>query len=54
LATVNLPSTITNIGGNTFKNINANAVINCGFAQGAVSGAPWGAPSTATINYNVS
>jgi hypothetical protein len=27
-------------------------IIDCGFAEGAVSGAPWGA-ANATINYNV-
>lgn len=31
---------------------NTSATINCGFAEGAVEGAPWGATS-ATINYNV-
>jgi len=30
----------------------SNLVIDCGFAEGAVSGAPWGA-TNATINYNV-
>lgn len=28
-------------------------VINCEFAEGAVTGAPWGASETAIINYNV-
>ena len=48
-----VPSSITAIGNNAFQNINSRAVINCGFAENAVSGAPWGAPSTVTINYNV-
>lgn len=30
----------------------SNLVIDCGFAEGTVSGAPWGA-TNATINYNV-
>lgn len=54
LGLINLPSSVTSIGSNAFKNIKSDAVINCGFAQDAVSGAPWGAPSTVTINYNVS
>ena len=53
LTEVNLPSTLTSIGSYAFYSINANAVINCGFAEGAVSGAPWGAPNTVTINYDV-
>lgn len=53
LAELNLPNSITSIGSGAFQNIKSDAVINCGFAEGAVSGAPWGAPSTATINYNV-
>lgn len=53
LTQVNIPDGITSIGFNAFYEINANAVINCGFAEGAVSGAPWGAPETVTINYNV-
>ena len=56
LRTINLPSTITTMDGrpaDCFSGINPNAVINCGFAQGAVSGAPWGAPAGVTINYGV-
>ena len=30
----------------------SNLVIDCGFAEGAVADAPWGA-TNATINYNV-
>jgi len=54
LAEISIPSSVTSIRNNAFDAINANAVINCGFAEGAVSGAPWGAPNTVTINYDVS
>ena len=37
----------------SFAQIASDAVIDCGFADGAVPGAPWGAPNTVTINYNV-
>lgn len=53
LATINIPRSVTSIESFVFQNIKSDAVINCGFAQGAVSGAPWGAPSSVTINYNV-
>ena len=33
--------------------VNGGVVIDCGFAEGQVSGAPWGA-TNATINYNIS
>ena len=53
LTLVNIPSSISTIRSNAFRNINSDAIINCGFSEGAVSGAPWGAPSTVTINYDV-
>ena len=53
LASITLPESIRSIGANAFYGIAANAVINCGFSEGAVSGAPWGAPETVTINYDV-
>lgn len=54
LATINIKnSNMTSIGTQAFSGIKSDAVINCGFSQGAVSGAPWGAPSTVTINYDV-
>lgn len=37
----------------SFAQIASDAVIDCGFAEGAIPGAPWGAPNTVTINYNV-
>lgn len=54
LEEIYLPSTIETIGSNALSvNDKANLVINCGFSEGAVSGAPWGATG-ATINYDVS
>ena len=50
---VYLPSDATAVGANAFMNCTqSNLVIDCGFAEGAVAGAPWGAEN-ATINYNV-
>lgn len=46
-------SDMTSIGNNAFRLIESTAVINCAFSQGDVSGAPWGAPNTVTINYDV-
>jgi len=43
---------VTSIGSKAFQGINANAVITCKFAEGAVSGAPWGAPSSVKIVYD--
>lgn len=51
--TVYLPSTITSIGAGAMGTGANNMIINCGFAEGAVSGAPWGAYGNYTINYNV-
>lgn len=42
----------TSIASNAFGNVTSNVIIDCGFAENAVSGAPWGA-TNATINYNV-
>lgn len=53
LTSISIPEGVTSIGTNAFDGINANAVINCGFSEGAISGAPWGAPETVTINYDV-
>jgi len=52
LASVTIPNSVTSIGGYAFYNINANAVITCKFAEGAVRGAPWGAPSSVKIVYD--
>ena len=51
LRLITLPSDITAIRDDAFKNIASDAVINCGFVSGAVTGAPWGAPVGVTINY---
>ena len=48
---VYLGKDVTSIGTDAF-NTSASCVIDCGFAEGAVGGAPWGA-TNATINYNV-
>ena len=53
LTQIYIPDNVTSIGVDAFDGINANAVIDCGFAEGAVTGAPWGAPNTVTINYGV-
>lgn len=49
-----IPSNITAIHKNMFKNWEGNLTdIFCMFAEGTVSGAPWGAPSTTKIHYMV-
>lgn len=52
LAEVYIGPNCTSIGTGAFGGTKSGIVINCGFAEGAVSGAPWAA-SNATINYNV-
>ena len=52
LASITIPNSVTSIMNYAFKGINANAVITCKFAEGAVSGAPWGAPSSVKIVYD--
>lgn len=42
----------TSIGSAAFGGAKSGIIINCGFAEGNVSGAPWAAQN-ATINYNV-
>ena len=51
LTSITIPNSVTSIRSNAFQGINKNAVITCKFAEGAVSGAPWGAPSTVQIIY---
>lgn len=54
LAEINIKnSNLTSIGTQAFSGIKSDAVINCGFSQGVVSGAPWGAPASVTFNYDV-
>lgn len=52
LAEVYIGPNCTSIGTGAFGGTKSGIVINCGFAEGDVSGAPWAA-SNATINYNV-
>lgn len=51
LTEVTLPSTITSIGENAFADCDALAVIYCGFTEGELEGAPWGAPENVLIMY---
>ena len=51
LNSITIPSSVTSIGDNAFGACTNLTDIYCGFAEGAVSGAPWGAP-LATIHYN--
>ena len=52
LTSVTIPGSVTSIGGVAFWGCMNLTDIYCGFAEGAVSGAPWGAPDTTTIHYN--
>lgn len=47
-----LPASITNISSSVFSGTTALTKIYCGFAQGAVSGAPWSADAGVQILYN--
>lgn len=49
---VMIPAGITHIHKDMFKQWEGTLTdIFCGFAEGAVSGAPWGAPSSVNIHY---
>ena len=50
LTSITLPASVTTIGTNAFTGCTNLTDIYCGFAEGAVSDAPWGAPN-ATIHY---
>ena len=50
LTSITIPDSVTIIGDGVFEGCTDLTEINCGFAEGAVSGAPWGA-TNATINY---
>ena len=52
LTSVTIPNHVTSIGVGVFSYCTNLTDIYCGFAEGAVSGAPWGAPDTTTIHYN--
>ena len=51
LTSITIPNSVTSIGYGAFYNCTALTTITCDFAQGAVSGAPWGAPNTTQIIY---
>ncbi|MGF0039132.1 leucine-rich repeat domain-containing protein, partial [Victivallis vadensis] len=46
LTSITIPSGVTSIGDNAFQGCTNLTDIYCGFAEGAVSGAPWGAPES--------
>lgn len=50
--TIYIGANCSTIDSDAFQGLKSGSVVNCGFAEGAVSGAPWGA-TNATINYNV-
>ena len=52
LKSITIPSSVTSISSSAFYHCTSLTDIYCGFAENAVSGAPWGAPNTATIHYN--
>ncbi len=51
LTSVTIPASVTTIGIRAFSGCTSLTDIYCGFAEGAVSGAPWGAPGSTTIHY---
>ena len=51
LVSISIPSSVLNIGQAAFSECISLETITCDFAAGAVSGAPWGAPSTTQIIY---
>ena len=52
LTSITIPSSVTSIESGAFSNCHNLTDIYCGFAEGAVPGAPWEAPDTTTIHYN--
>lgn len=51
LSHIHLGPNTTTINSSAFASIPNNVVIDCDFAEDAISGAPWGAPSTTVFNY---
>ena len=52
LKTIEIPKSIQKIEDNAFEGCNSLTDIYCNFAEGAVDGAPWGAPQNVNIHYN--
>lgn len=52
LTSIEIPSTITSIGSNAFDGCTNLATITIHKAEGSITGAPWGAPSTTQIIWN--
>ena len=53
LKIVNLGPNITSINASAFStSMSSDLVINIPKSEGEISGAPWGAPATVTINYD--
>ena len=52
LTSVTIPKSVLYISPYAFSGCDSLTDIYCGFAENAVSGAPWGAPDTTTIHYN--
>lgn len=52
LEKIYLPASITSIAESVFLQVSNGIVIKCGFTEGSVEGAPWGAPAGATILYD--
>ena len=49
LASVTIPEGVTTIGSYAFLNMPTGSHIYCGFSEGAVSGAPWGATNATVV-----
>lgn len=52
LEEIYIPASVTSMGSNVFTSAYAQIKIKCGFSSGDVAGAPWGAPSGATVTYD--
>lgn len=48
-----IPASVTQIESGTFSGASGIGTIYCGFSEGSVQGAPWGAPNEVTIVYDV-
>ena len=52
LTEIYIPASVTNMSTSTFSGSSSLTKIYCGFREGSVSGAPWGAPENVDIMYN--